>query len=278
MSPRVMPASSKTARSLVVLSAVLLIGLAVYLNYQWFYDPVNSIGYGDNNMEDNLGGSTAVGGEGATEENYFTSTVLNRQEARDEAVDVLKLITENEIEIIQTTPTKMKMYMQDKSDLAWLSHLKVIILGGEVFPESLYEELRHYTDARIWNIYGPTETTVWSSVDEVTSHVITIGNPIANTQILICNEKGELCPVGIAGELCIAGDGVCRGYLNREELTAEKFIDNPYVPGKLYKTGDLASYRTDGKLLCYPDVWDAKMKAQGRNALCLFFCFVPFPI
>ena len=173
-----------------------------------------------------------------------------------------KLVIDNEIEIIQTTPTKMKMYMQDKSDLAWLSHLKVIILGGEVFPESLYEELRHYTDARIWNIYGPTETTVWSSVDEVTSPVITIGNPIANTQILICNERGTLCPVGIAGELCIAGDGVCRGYLNREELTAEKFIDNPYVPGKLYKTGDLASYRTDGKLLCYGRI-DSQVKIRG---------------
>lgn len=173
-----------------------------------------------------------------------------------------KLITENEIEIIQTTPTKMKMYMQDKSDLAWLSYLKVIILGGEVFPESLYEELRHYTDAQVWNIYGPTEPTVWSSVDEVTSPVITIGNPIANTQILILNEKGDLCPVGIAGELCIAGDGICRGYLNRDELTAEKFIDNIFVSGKLYKTGDLASYRTDGKLLCYGRI-DSQVKVRG---------------
>ena len=87
---------TKTARSLVILSAVLLIGLAVYLNYQWFYDPVGSIGYGDNNMEDNVSGDATVGGEATGEENYFTSTVLNRQEARDEAVDVLKLITENE--------------------------------------------------------------------------------------------------------------------------------------------------------------------------------------
>lgn len=193
--------------------------------------------------------------------NGLTIYYANDDESKMQS-KLAKLITENEIEIIQTTPTKMKMYMQDKSDLAWLSRLKVIILGGEVFPESLYEELRHYTDARIWNIYGPTETTVWSSVDEVTSPVITIGNPIANTQILICNEKGALCPVGIAGELCIAGDGVCRGYLNREELTAEKFIDNPYVPGKLYKTGDLASYRADGKLLCYGRI-DSQVKIRG---------------
>lgn len=87
---------TKTARSLVILSAVLLIGLAVYLNYQWFYDPVGSIGYGDNNMEDNVSGDATVGGDAAGEEDYFTSTALNRQEARDEAIDVLKLITEND--------------------------------------------------------------------------------------------------------------------------------------------------------------------------------------
>ena len=87
---------SKTARSLVILSAVLLIGLAVYLNYQWFYDPVGAMGYGDNNMEDNVNGDATVGGDAAGEENYFTSTVVNRQEARDEAIDVLKLITEND--------------------------------------------------------------------------------------------------------------------------------------------------------------------------------------
>ena len=87
---------TKTARSLVILSAVLLIGLAVYLNYQWFYDPVNSIGYGDSNMEDSAGDSTAVGGDAATEENYFTSTAVNRQEARDEAIDVLKLVSESD--------------------------------------------------------------------------------------------------------------------------------------------------------------------------------------
>ena len=87
--------SSKTARSLVVVSAVLLVGLAVYLNYQWFYDPVNSMGYGENNMDDNFSDSTTVGGDADTEENYFTSTAINRQEARDEAIDVLKLVTEN---------------------------------------------------------------------------------------------------------------------------------------------------------------------------------------
>lgn len=86
--------SSKVMRSAVVVSAVLLIGLAIYLNYQWFYDPLDAMGYGDGNMSDNYtDGSTETGaGEG---ESYFTSTALNRQEARDEAIEVLKLVTED---------------------------------------------------------------------------------------------------------------------------------------------------------------------------------------
>lgn len=87
--------SSRTVRGAVVAGAALLIGTAVYLNYAWFYDPAGSLGYGDNNMSDNFSDSTDTGaGEG--ENNYFTSTALDRKEARDEAIDVLKLVTESE--------------------------------------------------------------------------------------------------------------------------------------------------------------------------------------
>ncbi len=90
--------SSKSARSIIVIAAVLLIGLAVYLNYRWFYDPVGSLGYGDNNMDDNFSDSESAGSDetGEGENDYFTSTVLNRQQSRDEAIDVLKLISEDE--------------------------------------------------------------------------------------------------------------------------------------------------------------------------------------
>ena len=88
--------SSKSTRSVVIIAAVLLIGLAVYLNYRWFYDPIGSLGYGDNNMDDNLDGSETTGGESEDEEyDYFSATALNRQSSRDEAIDVLKLVTEN---------------------------------------------------------------------------------------------------------------------------------------------------------------------------------------
>lgn len=85
--------SSKAARSIIVIAAVLLIGLAVYLNYRWFYDPVGSIGYGDNNMEDNFEDSAQTDAE--EENDYFASTVLTRQQSRDEAIDVLKLVSES---------------------------------------------------------------------------------------------------------------------------------------------------------------------------------------
>ena len=91
--------TSKSARSAVVIVAVLLIGLAVYLNYRWFYDPISSLGYGENNMDDNLDSSQTTGGEtdeNAGENNYFTSTALTRKQSRDEAIDVLKMVTENE--------------------------------------------------------------------------------------------------------------------------------------------------------------------------------------
>lgn len=87
---------TKTAKSLVVASAALLIGLAVYLNYTWFYDPASSLGYGDNNMDDNYSDSQNTSGDSNEENDYFTSTALDRQQARDEALDVLKMVSESE--------------------------------------------------------------------------------------------------------------------------------------------------------------------------------------
>ena len=88
--------ASKTAKGIIVASAALLIGLAVYLNYRWFYDPTTSLGYGDNNMDDNFSDSQSADGNAQNAaQDYFTATALDRQEARDEAIDVLKLVSEN---------------------------------------------------------------------------------------------------------------------------------------------------------------------------------------
>ncbi len=174
----------------------------------------------------------------------------------------------NKIDVIQTTPTKMKSYMLEKNKIAYLKSLKAIILGGEMFPRDLYYEMKRYTNAHIYNIYGPAETTVWSTNAEVTNDDITIGKPIANTQIYILDKDSNPVPIGVAGELCIAGAGVGKGYLNRPELTAEKFVPNPFATeenhhGKImYHTGDLACWRADGEIE-YLGRIDTQVKIRG---------------
>ncbi len=105
----------------------------------------------------------------------------------------------------------------------------------------------------LWNMYGPTETTVWSTIERVESgsSAISIGRPIANTQIHILDGSGDRVPIGVVGEICIGGAGIARGYLGRPALTDERFIPDAYsdVAGaRLYRTGDLGRWSTDGKL------------------------------
>ncbi|MBO4926644.1 MAG: AMP-binding protein [Clostridiales bacterium] len=163
--------------------------------------------------------------------------------------ELSRLVLDHGVSVIQTTPTKLRTYMLDKSDLQYLRKLRVIILGGEALPMPLLEELRRYTKADIYNIYGPTETTVWSAFAKVDGSDITIGKPIANTQVYILDEELHPVPVGIEGEICIAGDGVGLGYLHRPELTAERFVKVSFDAEKvIYRTGDRGIFRADGSI------------------------------
>lgn len=174
-----------------------------------------------------------------------------------------QLIVDNQIEVLQTTPTKMRAYLADKNEIQYLTQLKTIILGGEALTADLYTQIRKNSNAQIYNMYGPTETTVWSTNKEVTDADITIGKPIANTQIYILDEHQKVVPIGIAGELCIAGDGVGMGYVNRPDLTQERFIDNPFCAGtKMYRTGDLACWRNNGEIE-YLGRIDTQVKIRG---------------
>ncbi len=191
-----------------------------------------------------------------SDEEVFSQSAINR------------IVTKNAVEVLQTTPTKMKGYLFDKNQKDYLSTLKVIILGGEALSIGLYEELRKQTTAEIFNIYGPAETTVWSSNARVEDEDITIGRPIANTQIYILDKHNNPVPIGVPGELCIAGDGVGKGYLNRPDLTKERFVPNPYATeenghGKvMYHTGDLAAWRDDGEIE-YLGRIDTQVKIRG---------------
>ena len=163
-----------------------------------------------------------------------------------------------------TTPTKLEMFLQDNFYCTKIiKNCSVIMSGAEIFLPSLFVQLRRYTDAIIFNGYGPTETTcgvLYSRIDN--SEDISIGKPIANTQIYITDKYLKPVPIGVIGELCIAGDSVGIGYLNRAGLTAEKFVNNPFGKGKLYRTGDRAYWREDGSVV-YVGRMDFQVKIHG---------------
>ena len=159
-------------------------------------------------------------------------------------------IVKHGVTMIQSTPSLLKALVESEGLAEGLQGLTDIMVGGESFPPSLLGQLQQKTQALIWNMYGPTETTVWSTVKDLSDQAhITIGKPIANTQLYIVNQRNELQPIGVAGELCISGAGLARGYHQRDGLTAEKFIVHPHQPGeRLYKTGDLARWLPDGNV------------------------------
>ncbi|MBR3998144.1 MAG: AMP-binding protein, partial [Clostridia bacterium] len=173
-----------------------------------------------------------------------------------------RLLDKHTPDIFQCTPSKLKLLTSDKNNCNYLRNVKAIIIGGEPFDLTLVEELKDLTKADIYNFYGPTEATVWVTNTEIKDTDIHIGKPMANTQIYIVDQYMNPVPIGVTGELCIAGDCVGAGYLNRPELTAEKFTKNPFGEGMLYKTGDLAYWREDGNI-GYVGRNDFQVKIRG---------------
>jgi amino acid adenylation domain-containing protein len=152
---------------------------------------------------------------------------------------------------LQMTPSLARMLALDPRAFAALGSLRQLLLGGEVVPASLIRLLRQVFKGEIHNMYGPTETTVWSTthrVEEVAS-TISIGRPIANTQVYLLDAQLNPVPTGEIGELFIGGDGVVRGYWNRPDLTAGRFLRIPSVAAdRIYRTGDLARFLPNGNL------------------------------
>jgi amino acid adenylation domain-containing protein/non-ribosomal peptide synthase protein (TIGR01720 family) len=138
--------------------------------------------------------------------------------------------------------------------------------GGEALNRELANQLAN-DQAVVWNLYGPTETTIWSGLWRVApcSESVLIGKPIANTQFYVLDEHFRPAPAGVPGELYIGGDGVARGYMNRPELTAERFTPNPFGKAKgsrLYRTGDVVKWKAEGKLE-YVERRDQQVKVRG---------------
>lgn len=154
---------------------------------------------------------------------------------------------------LQCTPSMAKMLAADAPTRNSLGALKYLFLGGEELPSSLVRELQTITTAEIHNMYGPTETAIWSATHQV-EHVdgrIPVGRPIANTEIYILDKFLQPVPVGTPGDLYIGGIGVVRGYLQRPDLTADKFLPDPFsrrLGARLYATGDRARFLPDGTI------------------------------
>ncbi len=150
-----------------------------------------------------------------------------------------------------------------------LQTLKNVLFGGEKSPKIWIEKiLKKGKPEKLIHVYGPTENTTFSTSYDVNvqeidnNHDLPIGKPINNTQVYILDSDLQAIPIGVTGEIYLAGEGIAEGYLNRSELTAEKFIDNPFGKGKLYKTGDLARYLPDGNIEFIGRI-DEQVKIRG---------------
>ena len=190
----------------------------------------------------------------------------------DEVIDgrlLATLIDRAKATVVQATPTTFSMLFE----VGWAGRRGLTVLcGGEAMSRELASQLID-TCGAAWNMFGPTETTIWSTISPVTAEAVatasgpamSIGRPIANTTCRVLDANGALSPIGVPGELHIGGAGVAIGYLHRPELTAARFVADPFEAGAcLYRTGDLARWRPDGTLE-FLGRNDAQVKVRGHR-------------
>ena len=188
--------------------------------------------------------------------------VLASRETAADGEALSKCLADCRITLMQATPATWRLLLE----AGWQGSGKLRVLcGGEALPRELADQLLARC-ASVHNLYGPTETTIWSSAERVRANQpISIGRPLANTEMYILDSALNPAPIGVPGELHIAGAGLARGYLNRPELTAEKFISHPFRDdpnARLYRSGDLARYRADGGIEFLGRI-DSQVKLRG---------------
>jgi amino acid adenylation domain-containing protein len=168
--------------------------------------------------------------------------VVAPDEARTDGAVLAGLLRRHDVRVVQATPTSWRVVVDDA---AAALHGRIVLCGGEGLPAELARRLVH-TGARLHNVYGPTETCIWSTAGGVSgAEPVTVGRPIRQTQVFVTAPDGRELPIGVCGELCIAGAGVAIGYHRRPELTADRFGMHATY-GRYYRTGDLARWLPDG--------------------------------
>lgn len=191
--------------------------------------------------------------------------ILTDEETAKDTRLLLNLMKDEGITMMQATPATWQMLLYS----GWEEPLPIrAISTGEALPMVLAKSILERV-SELWNMYGPTETTIWSAMKQISKadDLITIGHPMANTQLYIVSEQNRLVEPGMTGELCIAGDGVAQGYWKREDLTTEKFIKNQFetdLGPLLYRTGDLAKLLPSGDVHCLGRI-DQQVKIRGHR-------------
>ncbi len=193
--------------------------------------------------------------------------VLARPEGHKDSAYLVKLIAEQQITVLHFVPSMLQVFLEENPlECASLRH---VICSGEALPCEVQQRFFARLDAELHNLYGPTEASVdatfWQCKPDDLCRTVPIGRPVANTRIYILDNCMHPVPVGVAGELFIAGTGLSRGYHNKSALTASVFIPDPFssAPGqRMYRTGDLARYRSDG-VIEYIGRIDHQVKLRG---------------
>jgi acyl-coenzyme A synthetase/AMP-(fatty) acid ligase/acyl carrier protein len=194
--------------------------------------------------------------------------VVAQPEGHRDSAYLIKLIIEERITTLHFVPSMLQIFLEEE-DVEQCSNIKRVICSGEALSFELQNRFFERLDTQLHNLYGPTEAAVdvtyWACRPDTKRKIVPIGFPVANTQMYILDPELRPVPIGCTGELHIGGVQVARGYLNRAELTAEKFIPDPFSDdpkARLYKTGDLARYLPDGSIEYLGRV-DFQVKIRG---------------
>ncbi len=195
------------------------------------------------------------------------SLVVARPGGHQDSAYLAELIVQQKITVLHFVPSMLEVFLEQPG----CGSVRLVICSGEALSVDLQERFFARFDAELHNLYGPTEASIdvtsWACERRSNRRSIPIGRPIANTQIYILDPYMQPVPIGMPGDLYIGGDGLARGYLNRPELTAEKFVVNPFIDhpkSRLYRTGDRAKYLADGNIEFLGRI-DNQVKIRGHR-------------
>ncbi|MCO7224350.1 non-ribosomal peptide synthetase [Pleionea sp. CnH1-48] len=207
---------------------------------------------------------------------FFTLTkggtlVIASEQQRQSPAELISIIQEHQVTLVQLTPSRLQLLLSETDIPQIFAKVECLILGGEAFPQQHLAQLQSLPNLKTFNGYGPTEASVYATMKNLSHEErVTLGKPIANSQFYVLDKAQKLLPEGCRGELYISGSGLGRGYLNRPELTAERFIENPFVDEqtataatqRLYRTGDVVRWLPNGELE-YLGRSDFQVKIRG---------------